>query len=231
MALRVLRFIAGVLLIPVCVAVTMTIAGLLRSVQPESAGTIPPAVWALGGGFLAWLLIYFVLPRPVRTYILAHELTHALWGALMGAKVFGMKISREKGSVTLSKTNFLVTLAPYFFPLYTVVIILGYYLLAIFFEVERYHMWWLALVGLTWGFHLTFTVSTLAQHQSDIKECGYLFSYAIIYLFNAIGIAFWIVLVSAATVEQMVELLSTDTCAVATRIWDFLARISVKNRQ
>lgn len=228
---RVLRFTAGILLIPLCVAVSLTVAGLLQSVQPESAGTVPPAVWALGGGFLAWLFLYFVLPRPVRTYILAHELTHALWGSLMGAKVFGMKISRERGSVTLSKTNFLVTLAPYFFPLYTVVIILGYYILAIFFEVERYHLWWLALVGLTWGFHLTFTISTLAQHQTDIRECGYVFSYATIYLLNAVGIAFWIVLVSAATIEQMVGLLKTDTLAVMGHIAGLFVRIAGEFRQ
>lgn len=231
MTLRILRFVAGILLIPLCVAVSLAIADLLRSVQPESAGTIPPAVWALGGGFLAWLFLYFVLPRPVRTYILAHELTHALWGSLMGAKVFGLKVSRERGSVTLSKTNFLVTLAPYFFPLYTVVIILGYYILAIFFEVERYEWCWLAFVGLTWGFHLTFTISTLAQHQSDIRECGYVFSYATIYLLNAIGIALWIVLVSAATLEQMVDLLCANTDAVAGRIWGLFLRIIGEFRQ
>lgn len=226
MTLRVLRFLSGILLLPVCAAVSLSVAGLLQAIQPSSAGTIPPALWAMGGGFLGWLVVYFVLPRPVRTYILAHELTHALWGSLMGAKVFGMHISKERGSVTLSKTNFLVTLAPYFFPLYTVAVILGYYILAIFFEVETHYLLWLALVGLTWGFHLTFTVSTLAQHQSDIAECGYLFSYTTIYALNALGIAIWIVLVSAATLEQMTALLKTDFMAVAGHIWRFLLRIA-----
>ena len=216
--IRIARFLCGLLLIPFCVTITLTVAELMRSIQPAEAGTIPHAALALGGGGLGWLLLYFTLPRPVRTYILAHELTHALWGSLMGARIFDMRISRESGSVTLSKTNFFVTLAPYFFPLYTVMIIIGYYLLGIFFEVEKYHLYWLALIGLTWGFHLTFTVSTLLQRQSDIRECGHIFSYAVIYLFNAIGIALWIVMVSSATLGDMAGFLNTDIRTVITWI-------------
>jgi hypothetical protein len=50
-------------------------------------------------------------------------------------------------------------------------------------------------------------VATLLQHQPDIHECGRLFSYTFIYLMNVLGIGLWIVLVSPATLEQVMELL------------------------
>ena len=212
--MRAVRFLLGVLLIPVCVATTRTAISLIETVQPDSDWVISPSGLALVGGYVAWLLVYFTLPRPVRTYVLAHELTHALWGTMMGARVSRMRVSGERGSVTLSKINFLITLAPYFFPLYTIIVIAGYYILSIFFAVDGYHLYWLALVGFTWGFHFTFTVSTLLQRQSDIREYGRLFSYGIIYQFNVLGMCVWVVMVSAVTLEDTVELMKAHMCAV-----------------
>ena len=40
-----------------------------------------------------------------RTYILGHELTHALWTILFGGKASGLKISDTGGSVRVSKNN------------------------------------------------------------------------------------------------------------------------------
>ena len=114
----------------------------------------------------------------------------------MGARVSRLSVSKQKGSVTLSKTNVLITLAPYFFPLYTVLVIVGYYALGIFYDVSRYHLLWLGLVGFTWGFHFTFTMGSLMQHQSDIQLYGRLFSYTIIYTLNVAGICLWIIIVS-----------------------------------
>jgi hypothetical protein len=213
--MRILRFLFGVLLIPVCVAATGVVLDLVRAAHPASAAAVPAPVWALGGGFLLWIVFYFTLPRPVRTYVLAHELTHALWGWLMGARVTKMKVSKQKGYVVLSKSNLLITLAPYFFPLYTVLVVAGYYVASLFWEVERYHLVWLALVGLTWGFHFTFTISTLLQHQTDIQAYGHVFSYAVIYLLNVLGIGLWVVMVSSATLEQMLRSSRRNAVAVA----------------
>jgi len=219
MFMRIVRFALGVLLLPFCLAASRTVVSLVHAIQPESAAAVPPSAWALAGGFALWNFLYFTLPRPVRTYVLAHELTHALWGWVMGARIFHLRISRESGSVTLSKSNFLVTLAPYFFPLYTVLVILGYYALSVFFAVEAYHMVWLGLVGLTWGFHLTFTVDMLIKQQNDVQHYGRLFSYSVIYLLNVLGIGLWIVMVSSATLEQMVTHFSSSVVAARAGLW------------
>jgi hypothetical protein len=125
----------------------------------------------------------------------------------MGEGIFHLRVSKEGGSITLTRTNVLITLAPYFFPLYTVLVITGYYVLSVFFKVDEYYLVWLALVGLTWGFHVTFTITTLLQHQRDVHLYGRVLSYALIYLLNVVGVGLWVVLVSSATLEQMVGLL------------------------
>ncbi|MCK5528449.1 MAG: M50 family metallopeptidase [Kiritimatiellae bacterium] len=201
--LKIFRAILGILLLPICIVITISIADIIKALEPSATLTDMPIALALLAGFLLWILIYYLLPRPVRTYIIAHELTHALWATVMGADVFDMKIDKDHGSVTLSENNFLITLAPYFFPLYTVITIIIYYICSIFFDVEQYTLIWLGLVGLTWGFHFTFTLGTLMQHQTDIQLYGYIFSYTFIYILNALGIGLWIVLVSSTTLEDM----------------------------
>jgi hypothetical protein len=211
---KILRFVIGVLLIPVSIAATRTVLLLVRAIQPHSASAVPPEAWGLIGGFVIWLILFFTVPRPVRTYVLAHELTHALWGFLMGAEVSGLKVSKEKGSVNVSKNNVVITLAPYFFPLYTMLVLAVYYVLSLFFEVQKYDPWWLGLVGFTWGFHFTFTITTLLQKQTDMQQYGYLFSYTLIYCLNVLGIGFWIVAVSAVTLKQMMKVFGSSTVHV-----------------
>lgn len=223
--MRFIRFVLGVLLIPLCIAGTRTLVALVMKLDPGDQA-VPYPLMALLAGFLLWQMIFIFLTRPVRTYVFAHELTHALWGWFMGARVSKFKVAKDQGSVTLSKTNFLITLAPYFFPLYTVLLILIYYILWIFFEVEKYNSVWLGLIGFTWGFHLSFTITTLMQRQSDIRAYGHLFSYAFIYLMNVMGICIWVVLVSKATMVQMGRFLYSDTVEAGRMTWNAILWIS-----
>ncbi len=205
--MRTLKWLVGLLLLPVTYAAIRTLWDLVLSARPDTLAEVPVGVWSLAGGFTLWVFIFLAMSRPVRTYILAHELTHALWGALMGARVSKLKVSGKGGSVHLSKTNFLITLAPYFYPFYTVLAIAAYYLLLIFFDIRRYEPFWLSVIGLTWGFHLTFTIVMLMERQSDIHDNGRLFSYTIIVLFNVLFLCLGIVVVAAPTLADFDALL------------------------
>jgi hypothetical protein len=221
MAVRAGLFLLGLALVPICAVFTATIARLLGVIPWASGPEITRSAWAFAIGFTLWVSLYVTMPRPIRTYVLAHELTHALWGALMGARVSNMKLSKSGGSVSLSKSNVLVTLAPYFFPLYTVLAIICYCVLAIFIDVSACELFWLAFVGFTWSFHVTFTISTLLEHQSDIKEYGSVFSYSLIYLLNVIGIGLWVVAVSAPTMGDFAGYIAGDACMA----WNFAMKI------
>lgn len=203
--MRVLRFIFGILLLPACVAATLALLNLVRAIPSNSQWLVPMPALALVAGFVLWLIVFALLPPAVKAYVLAHELTHALWGMAFGARVANLRISKEGGSVTLSKSNFLITLAPYFFPLYTVLVVAAYFTASLFFDLQPWHLLWLGLTGFTWGLHFTFTLTSLREHQTDIQACGHLFSYGVIYILNIAGIALWIVLVTDLTIRQFAD--------------------------
>ena len=203
-----LRFFASLLLLPLCAAVFLAAADVLRVASGVETLFTPPVV-AFGAGFLAWIATWFFMPAPTRAYVLGHELTHALWGMLFGARVGRMKVSAKGGSVLLSKTNVWISLAPYFFPFYTVVVVAVYALASCFFSMAWGRLVFLALVAYTWGFHITFTFDALRARQPDVVENGRLFSWVVIWLANVLGVGVWI----AAVTPAGLPLLWTRLCA------------------
>lgn len=213
---KLLKFVIGLFLLPFCWALSRALFYLLQSLPAEDSGW---TAWAIPAGFAVSILGFFVLPRPFRTYVLAHELTHAVWGMLMGAKVGKMKVGKNGGHVMLSKSNFLISLAPYFFPFYTGVVIALWYLARLFIDLSAYTFWWLATVGLTWGFHVTFTVYMLSQRQPDVQENGRLFSYTVIYIANLLFVALWIIMIGTPTFPGAWKLLLPGMLAAYTWVW------------
>lgn len=207
-----LKMLIGVALWPLAYAVTCSTYKLYE-VSANGSLNEGWAAWALPAAFLAWVVIFFILPRPFRTYVLGHELTHALWALLMGGRVGRMKVGKSGGHVELSKTNFVITLAPYFFPFYTAIVIAAYYISIRWLDTEAYLAWWLGAVGLTWSFHITFTLHMLSQRQPDIQEHGRIFSYTVIYIMNVLVIALMMIMLGAPRLLTFGDLLGTESAS------------------
>lgn len=218
---RFFRLVAGLALIPLCVAMTLALLDLLRGL---AGGLFSPEVLWLGIGYTLWLVLWFVMPQPARAYVMAHELTHALWALLFGARIRKMKVTAKGGSVSLSKTNLLITLAPYFFPFYTVLVLLLRWLVGCFVQPVPMPYVWLFLVGLTWGFHLCFTVQSLLTRQPDILEYGRILSYAVIYIFNLLGILLWLICTTSISLSAVVAALLVRTAAAYSAVVNLLVR-------
>ncbi|HHU14876.1 MAG TPA: hypothetical protein GXZ62_06760 [Lentisphaerae bacterium] len=218
---RFFRLVAGLALIPLCVAMTLALLDLLRGL---AGGLFSPEVLWLGIGYTLWLVLWFVMPQPARAYVMAHELTHALWALLFGARIRKMKVTAKGGSVSLSKTNLLITLAPYFFPFYTVLVLLLRWLVGCFVQPVPMPYVWLFLVGLTWGFHLRFTVQSLLTRQPDILEYGRILSHAVIYIFNLLGILLWLICTTSISLSAVVAALLVRTAAAYSAVVNLLVR-------
>jgi hypothetical protein len=209
-----LKLLIGLCLLPFGWAASRTVFALLTTTTPGvSAG------WALPAGFLISVLGFFLLPQAFRTYVLGHELSHAIAGLLMGAKVGKVRVGREGGHVELSKTNFVIALAPYFFPFYTALAIALWYGLGFFWDVSVWEPLWLMLVGLTWGFHVTFTIFMLSQHQPDVQEHGRIFSYVVIYLANLFVVSLWMITIGEPTFRMAAASLSAETTVAYSAAW------------
>lgn len=199
----VLRFAAGILLLPFVWAATWSVVRLILRVS-DAYSLTSLSVLSLCGGFVLWMIVYFLLSPSAKAYIWGHELTHAFWGLLCGAKVQNIRVAENGGSVQLSKSNLVITLSPYFFPFYTMLVLLVRLLCGWIWPGVVPEWIWLFLGGATWGFHCTFTVNSLLMRQPDMKEYGLVFSYAIVWLMNLLFVSAVLLLCSGGRSETFI---------------------------
>jgi hypothetical protein len=94
------------------------------------------------------------------------------------------KASSSGGHVVVTKTNFLISLAPYFFPLYAILVVVVFAIGSSLWQWQRHVVWFHLLLGAAYAFHVTLTFYVLRSRQSDITSEGYLFSGVVIFLGN-----------------------------------------------
>jgi hypothetical protein len=177
-----LKLLIAILLLPACAAITLAAVGAVRQLLPTATDKTSLAFLA---GYGLWLLIFVVLPKPTRTYVLGHELTHAFWALLMGARVSNLEVGKTGGQVETTKMNWLIALAPYFFPFYAMLFMLLFFIAHLIWNLTPWFWVLFLLVGFGWSFHVTFTLMLLfTTGQPDVKSQGYLFSAVVIYTMN-----------------------------------------------
>ena len=152
--------------------------------------------WFFGIGVVMWMIVFFKLPRPLVLYVFGHELTHALWVWMLGGRVSDFHVSRRGGHIISDKQNFWIALAPYFFPLYSIAVIGAYGVGTLFWNMEPYHRWLYALIGITWAFHVSFALWMIPKGQTDLTYYGTFFSLVIIYLMNLAVLTLLLVIAS-----------------------------------
>jgi len=187
-----LKSIIAILLLPFCAG---AVGALVRVVRASGGAD---TFWvAFIGGAACWLVVFLLLPKPMLAYVFGHELTHALWTWLFGGRVKRFKATSDGGHVVISKSNFLIVLAPYFFPFYVVLIVLIFAIGNFLLGWDRHLVWFHLLVGAAYAFHLTLTCHILRTRQSDITSQGWLFSTVVIFLGNISGLLLGIPLLTA----------------------------------
>jgi len=186
------KMIVAILLLPVCIGAGKTLWMVMRACGGADITLVP-----VGAGAACWIVIYLLLPKPMWIYVFGHELTHALWVWLFGGRVKKFKATSDGGQVVVDKTNFLIALAPYFFPLYAAMVVVAFAVGDLVWGWKDYMVWFHLLVGAAYAFHVALTAHILKTQQSDITKQGYLFSAAVIFLGNALVLLIGIPLLTA----------------------------------
>ena len=187
-AIKLFKIVMGILLLPACVGVSVVVGR-------DILISLPGEIWFFSGLF-TYLLLLAIFQQPIRTYIFGHELTHVIWVWLFGGKVSGFKAAAGGGQVRVSRSNFLIFLAPYFFPIYCLLAIGVYFLLSLLINLPPWSLPVLSFIlGFAWAFHFTFTIYVLLQGQPDIWATGRIFSFPFIYLCNLLVLASLIIFV------------------------------------
>jgi hypothetical protein len=181
---RWVKFIVAIFLLPICAVLSQTFFTAFTRATVAQRLWAGEEFWFFSLGALLWLIVFFGLPRPVIVYVFGHELTHALWVSLMGGRVSRFRVGREGGHIVTSRTNFWIALAPYFFPIYSLLAIGAYGAASLFANVQPYGRLLYVVIGVTWTFHFTFTCWMVPKNQTDLTEHGTFFSLVVIYLMN-----------------------------------------------
>ena len=192
----------GILLLPICLGTAQALWRVLF------VSTSADRVWLpMLAGAACWVVIFLLLPKPMWIYVFGHELTHAVWTWAFGGQVKRLKATSDGGHVITTKNNFVIALAPYFFPFYAVVLVLVFFIGDLLWEWRRaYLAWFHLLLGAAYAFHVTLTWEILKTRQSDITSQGRLFSAVIIFLGNAIVLVVGIPLLTGQSLFQSLGL-------------------------
>ena len=215
-----LRMLLGLALLPACWGVARAFVDSLLASAGATGGLSVEAM-SLLGGIAAFALAWAALSHPVRAYVLGHELTHAMWGLLFGARPSDLKVDATGGSVRLTKSNVLITLAPYFFPFYTFVVIVCALITYAFLRPLPFLPLWMFLIGFTWAFHVLFTLETLMQRQPDVKLYGRMFSWAFIFIVNVAIVLVWLASATPLTFAELGGFLAGRLVSAYVGVWTF----------
>jgi hypothetical protein len=130
--------------------------------------------WSVGGCMTLFSLVF--IKQSSFFAILKHELCHNFFAILTFRKPTALHVTAGKGGEFQheGKTNFLMILAPYFFPLLSSIVML-ISLLGI-----RSHSLLLGLLGAAVGFDFATALKDIHLKQPDLRKYGLFFSWCFI---------------------------------------------------
>lgn len=181
---RWVKFIVALFLVPPAIVLTQTFFTAFARSTLHEAFWATEAFWFFALGMLLWLIAFFGLPRPLWLYVFGHELTHAITVWLMGGRVRQFKVSAKGGHIVTDRVNTWIALSPYFLPIYSILAVVLFGIGSAFYDLSPWRHVLFAVLGLTWGFHLSFTLWMIPKGQSDLEYGGFFFSIMVIYLIN-----------------------------------------------
>ena len=183
---RVLDRIIGILKWPIAIVALVLAPGLVyalyfvvRGVATAPGSCIPCLIGATG-----YSLFWLALGKRRMGFwsTLEHELTHALFAWATFHQVVGFSATiRSGGHIRYTgKGNWLIAIAPYFFPTLSLL-----WIVILTFVPGHHREVGGIVLGATVAYHVFSTWSETHRHQTDLREVGWLFSTVFLIAANA----------------------------------------------
>ena len=141
---------------------------------------------AMAAGFFLFFIARSFMDGTTRVglEVAAHELTHAFFALLTFHKVKGIRINPDDTGGAMSfegEGNWLIIIAPYFFPLYALFVMGGISLYTMFAPTNLILN---IILGFFTGFHFDMVGSQIHEKQTDLPKVGYPFCAAFLFPAN-----------------------------------------------
>ena len=185
---RIIRWLWALLLLPICLVTSWTFLSRFSHATLEQGFWQTPEFWYFATGALlmiGWFWSGLLKSFFLYLYVLGHELTHVVFVIICRGKVTDFHVSTTGGYITTNKTNLLIALSPYFVPFWSLVFGLIYVVVNLFARLEpHWSLVFYGVIGMTWTFHMIWTLWMIPRDQPDLKENGTFLSLVVIYLAN-----------------------------------------------
>ena len=134
---------------------------------------------ALVGGFFMYFIGAMSMDSSAKTsmQIIAHEFTHSFFALLTFHPVKHIRVADDNSGGSMGfigKGNWLIIIAPYFYPLFCTFYMLG---AAAYLKVMPVNWMISLLFGYFVGYHIDMVTSQIHDKQTDLKEVGYPFCF------------------------------------------------------
>jgi hypothetical protein len=137
-------------------------------------------------GFVSGAFFWIIMGRILGFFgVFGHEFAHLVLGLLMLRKPEAFFATAQRGHVRVGGKNFLVDLAPYYFPTFSIVLLLIFPLLR-----ESAHPYFYPILGFVTGYHLVSHISDFKFYQGDIRASGPVFSVVFCLFANTVAFGF-----------------------------------------
>lgn len=210
---RCLNWIIGVLKWPIAILmVLIAIPALYADIYAIEKLTNMDVILQFFLPFLATAVLFLFIPALAGSFfaIMEHELTHMLFAVLTFHKPRGLDVNQDVGGSFSfeGKGNWMIALAPYFFPTFWFVLVLLTPVYVSF--TGKLPDFYIPMLAIFLGYN--FIVSCLSIHpkQTDFKVAGYIFTICFLpgILFLKYGIVFCYSIKGLAGVEAYFSLLA-----------------------
>ncbi len=190
---RLMRWSLALMLLPLCWVTSWTFLSRFSQAAVNQDFWKTAEFWYFATGALVmvgWFWSGLLQSFFLYLYVLGHELTHAVFVVIYRGKVTDFHVSTSGGYITTNKTNLIIALSPYFVPFWSVVCAVLYALVRHFAGLsQEWDRLLYAVMGITWTFHMVWTLWMIPRDQPDLKENGTFLSLVVIYLANLLVLA------------------------------------------
>lgn len=172
---RYMDLILGLLKWPVAILAVVSLPALIKALDYFSLSNM--RVYAFAGGVFAYFALkFFASSRSnISMQILAHEFTHIFFALLTFHKVVHIHLNMDESGGAMGfkgKGNWLITISPYFFPLFIFIL-----MLIVTFYSQKIPEGYLinGIFGYFFAYHVCSMLSQIHSEQPDFKEVGFPF--------------------------------------------------------
>jgi len=172
---RLLDFVLGLLKWPAAFISLISIPAMLKAFDYIEFGNLRFLAFAGGAVFYLALKIFASARSNISMQILAHEFTHIFFALLTFHKVVHIHLNMDESGGAMGfrgRGNWLITIGPYFFPLFIFFLMMG---MTFFAEKIPDGLLINGILGYFFSYHLESIAVQIHGEQPDFREVGFPF--------------------------------------------------------